>query len=855
MKPLETITIIPSLPEKMEFLKTLANNLWWAWNHDAIDLFRRLDRDLWQETNQNPIKMLGQISQSRLETLAADEGYLAQLDRVKENLDSYLNEQTWYSKEFGISEQIQFAYFSAEFGLTECVPIYSGGLGLLAGDHFKSASDLGLPLVGVGLLYQQGYFHQYLNADGWQGENYPKNDFYNMPVKLQQDENNNPLLVEIDFPSRKLYAQIWKLKVGRIEMILLDTNIAKNNAEDRLITGELYGGDKETRIQQEIVLGIGGVRALQKLQITPNVYHMNEGHSAFLALERIRLAMEAHNLTFTQALELTRAGNVFTTHTPVPAGIDKFSKELIDKYFTNYLAKLGINKTEFYNLGGIDSKTAEDKFSMAVLAINFASHINGVSKLHGKVSSKMWEHLWPGIPVNENPIRSITNGVHLMSYISGELSGLFDRYVGPNWKKKPADLSIWKRIEKIPVEELWRTHERRRERLVAFARKRLKSQLKHRGALSSEIDHVDDILDPEALTICFARRFATYKRAALLFHDPDRLSKILTNKEFPVQIIYAGKAHPKDEPGKQLIKKIIHLSQNEELRQHIVFLENYDIEVARYLVQGSDVWLNTPRRPLEASGTSGMKAAMNGVINCSILDGWWDEAYNRNVGWAIGKGETYDDLEYQDKVESQALYNLLENEVVPLFYKQGKNNIPREWVEMMKNTMAEICPAFNTNRMIRNYTDWFYVPAFKNYEILFGENQTKAKELATWKDKLNNNWSKIKFRKVEHNDAKEYQVGNELNISAEVYLDGLSPNDVKVEIYHGFLDSENATIENGAAEKMDMVEEKGNNIYKFAGSLRCNLSGLYGYTVRVLPNNENLIHPHETGLILWANEK
>ncbi|MDW7681356.1 MAG: alpha-glucan family phosphorylase, partial [bacterium] len=627
----------------------------------------------------------------------------------------------------------------------------------------------------------------------------------------------------------------------------------KNLSDDKRITGELYGGDSEMRIQQEIILGIGGIRALATLGIDPVVFHMNEGHSAFLALERIRLAIANQNLSLDEAVELTKAGNVFTTHTPVPAGIDRFSQKLMEKYFADFYTNLAIEKQQFFALGGIKPGDVNEKFSMAVLAINLACKINGVSKLHELVSKNMWKHLWPDIPVDEIPITSITNGVHPSSYISKEMGGLFDRYIGPNWKKKPADLSIWKRVDQIPSEELWRTHERRRERLVAFARQRMRTQLQNRGALSSEIDFVEDILNPEALTIGFARRFATYKRAALLFQDLERLAKILTNKNYPVQIIFAGKAHPMDDPGKQLIKKIIHFSQEEVFRQHIVFLENYSIEIARYMVQGVDVWLNTPRRWLEASGTSGMKAAMNGVINCSILDGWWDEAYNHRVGWAIGSGESYDDHEYQDKVESHALYGLLEHEIIPLFYERGKNNIPKRWIELMKNSMTEICPVFNTNRMIREYTDRAYMPVRNQYQAMFDNNQSKAKELSHWKKQVAKFWPKIAFQSVEHNGKKNYKVGNEIQVTAQLLLDGLSPADVRVEIYHGFINANSNMIIKGMAEPMKLLEQTGENTYRFGGDICCYTSGLYGYTVRVVPSNELLMHLHETGMILWAN--
>ncbi|MBN2009149.1 alpha-glucan family phosphorylase [candidate division KSB1 bacterium] len=852
MKPLKTFTIVARLPEKLTYLKDVAFNLYWSWNHEALNLFQRLDSDMWEKSDHNPVKMLGLVRQERLESLADDEGFLAHLHRVYESMQDYLNEPTWYLKTYGEESAVKIAYFSAEFGLTECVRIYSGGLGILAGDHLKSASELGIPLVGVGLLYQEGYFHQYLNADGWQGEQYPKNDFYNMPIELQRKENGDAILIEIAYADRTVKAQIWKVVVGRISLYLLDTNIEENSQEDREITDELYGGDSEMRIKQEILLGIGGIRALKAVGITPTVFHMNEGHSAFLALERIRCILDEKNLTFDEAVELTRSGNVFTTHTPVPAGIDRFPAQLMDKYFTSYYPKLNINRKKFLGLGRINANNEGESFSMAVLAIRLASHINGVSKLHGEVSRRMWMELWPNIPEKEIPITSVTNGTHPFSWISKDMASLYDRYLGPRWVKKPADMTIWKRVEQIPSEELWRTHERRRERLVAFARTRLIDQLHRQGSMPSEIERAEEVLNPEALTIGFARRFATYKRATLLFHDPVRLAHIMRNKDYPIQIIIAGKAHPKDTPGKELIRKIVHLARMEEFRSNIVFLENYDMVVSRYLVQGVDVWLNNPRRFMEASGTSGMKAAMNGVLNMSILDGWWDEAYEPNLGWAIGRGEDYNNYDYQDDVESQAMYNLLEKEVIPLFYDRGRDNIPRKWINYMKKTLMELCPVFNTNRMIREYTERFYLPAHIKYSGLEENNQARARALNDWKQKIYRNWSMVRIVRVEGDDIVSHQVGSKIAIEAKVQLGELAPEDVSVEIYHGYISTENQVL-NGEIEKMSCNESNPSKTFTFRGEIICNHSGLYGYTIRVLPMHEDLANPHETGLIVWAN--
>ncbi|MBN1154131.1 alpha-glucan family phosphorylase [candidate division KSB1 bacterium] len=852
MQPLNTFTIIPLLPEKLKELKTIAMNLWWSWNHDAIEMFRRLDRDLWEEVGHNPVTLLGKIRQDKLDVRAEDDSYIAVVKHVYDKLYDYLQDKTWYNRTYGDAHDVKIAYFSAEFGLTECMQNYSGGLGVLAGDHLKSASELGLPLVGVGLLYQEGYFHQYLNADGWQNEEYPKNDFYNMPVELQRDENGSPIIIGVDYPDRKVFAQIWKVTVGRIATYLLDTNIAQNNKADKTITDELYGGDTEMRIKQEIMLGIGGTRALHALGLHPSVYHMNEGHSAFLALERIAMLIDQNHLNFQEARELVRAGTVFTTHTPVPAGIDKFSPKLIETYFSNYIKRLNISMPEFLALGMQNPYDAKEEFSMAILAINLASHVNGVSKLHGKVSRKMWSSLWPDIPNEEIPITSITNGIHPGSWISKELSSLYERYLGPTWMQEPINITIWKRVEQIPAEELWRTHERRRERLVAFARRRLTDQLTKQGALHSELELAEEVLNPEALTIGFARRFATYKRATLIFHDPVRLAQIMRNKDCPVQIIFAGKAHPKDTPGKELIRKIIHLARMEDFRQHVVFLEDYDMVIARYLVQGVDVWLNTPRRPNEASGTSGMKAALNGVLNLSTLDGWWDEIYSPSLGWAIGRGEEYEDHEYQDDVESQAIYNLLEKEVIPTFYERGKSNIPRKWIELMKNSMTAISPAFNTNRMVREYTDRFYSVSEAKYSTLSENERSRAKELAAWKKRIADNWAKVKLISVTSNGKKEHVIGSEIQISTKVDLGVLDPEDVCVETYHGYISPEN-TVMDAAIENMVCEDCNREGVYTFNGKFMCRFSGLYGYTVRVTPKHDDLGYKHETRLIRWAN--
>ncbi|MDR1898667.1 MAG: alpha-glucan family phosphorylase, partial [Treponema sp.] len=708
---ISTYTVKPKLPPPLKPLEEIARNLWLSWNFDAVQLFIRLDYDVWLQSQQSPVRTLGMVSQERLAQMAQDDSYLAALKEVYERFDKYKKGETWYKG----SRREVVAYFSMEYGMDVSLPIYSGGLGILSGDHMKTASDMGLPLVGIGLLYRQGYFRQNLNADGFQQESYPENDWYNMPVELKIGKDGNPIKISVDLAGRLAAAQIWEVKVGRTSLYLLDTNISENAPDVRNITAALYGGDKETRIQQEVLLGIGGIRALRALGINPAACHMNEGHSAFLGLERIRELMAERSFSFEEAREAVWPTNIFTTHTPVPAGNERFDINLIDKYFHSWPQILGISWKDFLALGRERPFDDHESFCMTVLALKLAAYANGVARLHGVVSREMWKGLWPGLPLNEIPIGHVTNGVHPRTWVSSGMTDLLDRYFGPRFEDEPTDLAIWDRMDRISDEELWRTHERRRERLVAFARDRIREHYKRTGAVERRIRQAEDALSPYALTLCFARRFATYKRGNLLLRDPERLLRLVKDNDRPVQLIFAGKAHPHDMPGKELIREIIHFAEKYDITSRIVFIENYDMTVARYLTSGGDVWLNTPRRPMEASGTSGMKAAMNGVLNCSILDGWWDEAYNPEVGWAIGAGEQYNDDQLQDDVESKALYDLLERDIVPLFYQRGRDSLPREWIKRMKSCMREIGHSMSSHRMLMDYSNYFYLPALKNY--------------------------------------------------------------------------------------------------------------------------------------------
>jgi starch phosphorylase len=854
-RSIRTFTVLPQLPPRLEALNKLAYNLWLSWNHEATALFRRIDADLWEAVEHSPVKLLGAIDQARLEQLLNDDGFLAHMDRVEEEFEEYLKAPTWFQEACAATRpagDLVLAYFSAEFGLHESVPVYSGGLGVLSGDHLKSASDLGLPLVGVGLMYREGYFRQYLTVDGWQQERYPENDFFHLPLFAETAADGSPLIVGVPLPGREVFFRVWRLQVGRVPLYLLDTNIPDNGPEDRVITARLYGGDHDMRIRQEVVLGMGGVRALRALGKEPTVCHMNEGHSAFCVLERIRDLMERTGCDFATAREAVRAGTVFTTHTPVPAGNDVFAPQLIDHYFGWLMPQLRLGRHEFLGLGRINPADAAEPFGMTVLALRLSNIANGVSQLHGVVSRRMWKNIWPDLPESEVPITSITNGIHTPSWVSPDLSQLYDRYLGGQWRGRPDEAHVWKRVEAIPDAELWRTHERRRERLVAFARGRLKKQLAARNALPAEIARAEEVLDPDALTIGFARRFATYKRGTLMFRSLERLTAILGNKDRPVQFIFAGKAHPRDHGGKELIAEILQFARRAEFRRRLVFLEDYDMNVARYMLQGVDVWLNNPRRPLEASGTSGMKAAVNGGLNLSILDGWWCEGYAGDNGWAIGAGEEYTDLAYQDDVESRAFYDLLEQEIVPLFYQRGNDGLPRGWLKRMKRAIASLSPVYNTGRMVAEYTAVAYLPSADRYGKLAAAGLKAAAELAAWREALAQGWPQVKVVKVDAAGGDPRHVGSDLDVKAEVHLGPLSPQDVQVQLFHGLVDNMGEIPRPATVAMSTNGEAPRDGVWLFHGTIPCRSSGQHGYAVRVLPRHADLANPLEPGLVCWG---
>ncbi|MGQ9663605.1 MAG: alpha-glucan family phosphorylase, partial [Kiritimatiellia bacterium] len=741
---IQLFNVVPTVPPKLEFLEKLSRNLWWCWNPDAIELFRRIDPNLWRATGHNPLDFLSHISQARLEELAGDSGYLKHLEEVQRRFAVECS--GGLVERLAAGERRCIAYFSMEYGIHESVGFYSGGLGVLAGDHLKAASDMNLPLVAVGLLYREGYLHQSLNADGWQQEQSAPNEVYRLPLHEVRDASSHePLRVTVPLQDGEMKAVVWQLDVGRVPIYLLDTNIPENPPEIRAITGRLYSGERKVRLRQELLLGIGGFRALVALGYEPQVCHINEGHAAFLSLARIAHLMKTQELDLDTAFEVVSRSNVFTTHTPVPVGNETFTHDVASPDLRALERELAISVDQVIAWSKPDSVANSHEISMTVLGLRTAHFSNGVSRLHGEVARRMWQHLWPGKAEDEVPITHITNGIHVASWLSPENAPLYDRYLGPGWREHPGRPEVLAQIDHIPNEELWRAHELARARLVRTTRELAEKQLSARNVSRKEIAFARTALDQNVLTIGFARRFASYKRAALLLRDPARLEALLTDSARPIQIIFAGKAHPNDNQAKELIRQIVQFTQRPNVRSKVIFVENYDIYMARVLVQGADVWLNTPRRPLEACGTSGMKAALNGVLNVSTLDGWWCEGYAKECGWAIGHGDEYDDAEYQDSVEAQALYNLLEEEIIPLFYDRPYGDLPEQWIRMMKASIRMVLSSFTAHRMLAEYNSFFYTRAFAEYESLSAEKARRARELVEQRRRLAALWNQVRM--------------------------------------------------------------------------------------------------------------
>jgi glycogen phosphorylase len=846
MKALRSFAVRASLPSELEGLFPLALNLRWSWDPRTVELFRWVDADAWETAGHDPVRMLGLVSKERLDELVEDEPFIAFLETVTEDLARYMDKPRWFQGREG-SKLTSVAYLSPEFGVSEAVPIYSGGLGVLAGDHLKAASDLGVPLVAVGLLYREGYFRQHLNADGWQQERYPALDPHGMPLRLLTTEDGQPLKIEVDLGGARCVAQIWQAQVGRVPLLLLDSDVQENDVEERTITDRLYGGGTEHRLRQEILLGIGGVRALQAAGYDPDVFHTNEGHAGFMGLERIRQLVGGSGLTPAEAMEAVRAGTVFTTHTPVPAGIDVYESELMERYFASFAKETELTFEELMMIGQAKPSSEDAKFNMAVMGLRLAGRSNAVSKLHGEVSRQIFAELWPEVPPDEVPVGSVTNGVHAPTWLGPEMAEVLDRRFPPDWAETGS--GRWERVADVPDAELWRARERARERLVYFVRSRLRHQMMARGMTDAEASWTDEVFDPGVLTIGFARRFAPYKRGTLLLADIDRLKRLLLSGDRPIQIVIAGKAHPHDDPGKDLIRALVHFASDPEVRGRFAFIEDYDMEVARILVQGSDVWLNNPRRPMEASGTSGMKAALNGVLNLSVLDGWWDECFDGANGWAIGTPETYSDFDLQDRVEASALYDLLERDVVPRFYERIEGPVPRRWIERLKHSVETLGPFVTADRMVRDYVEALYEPSARQSTDLRSGDFGRARELAAWKARVREKWDEVAVVDVD-GEITAADLGDERKVAVTLRIGSLTTDDISVELAHGLVGANGELTDPSFIELAATSCSEG--ICAYEGSFTAAATGLYGFAVRAIPKHEDLTNKMDLGLIAWA---
>lgn len=851
MRKLQLFNVAPQVPEEIAFLETLSRNMWWSWDDGAVGLFRRISPELWRKSGYNPIVFLSRLTREQMENLVADDGFRNRLEEVREAFEN----EVARTRSGGVFQRPSrcIGYFSLEYGIHESVRLYSGGLGILAGDHLKAASDLNLPLVGVGLLYRHAYFKQFLDGEGGQQEMYPANELYRMPISEIAGQDNRQLLVRVPMPEGELTALVWRIDVGRVPLYLLDTDIPENPPELRTVAGALYGSDREIRLRQELLLGIGGFKALVAMGHEPVVCHLNEGHAAFMSLARIAHLCRDKGHDLDTALEVVRRSNVFTTHTPVLAGNETFDAALVQRHFVPLQQEIGIGADTVLGWGRPEGGNPDSEYSMMILGLRMAEYVNGVSELHGSVARKMWMHLWPEQPEDEVPIHHITNGSHLMTWLSPDNTTLFDRYLGPEWRDNPESEAIHAAVEEIPDEELWREHQRGRTRLVRTARKLVESQYTARNAAYEERSQVRSVLDYDVLTVGFARRFATYKRAGLLLRDKERLEALLCDEERPVQLIFSGKAHPADEPGKDLIRQIFQFASQANVRKRVVFLENYDMTVARVLVQGADVWLNTPRRPQEASGTSGIKAAMNGVLNVSILDGWWCEGYGPDRGWAIGAGEEYDDPEYQDMVESQALYNLLESEVVPRFYNRSEGDVPRDWVTMMKASIKMALGYFTSHRMVSEYNSRFYQEAWNAYDRLTANGGAEAQSLVNQRDRLQSLWQNVSIGiPVAETDITRRHLGDHFEVTTEVSLGDLQPEEVAVQLYFGPVGHGTSVTKSHIGE-MKVEKDLGGGRYLYGTEFVCSQTGRIGFTTRVVPSG-TVWKTAFPGYLTWADD-
>ena len=849
------ITVNPQLPKQIGELGTIANNLWWSWNTEFLKIFKQIDIDLWEACDKNPVKFLKLVEQEKLEKAAKDEKIVREYETNLNNFKGYMQSRnTWFNKTYPDNKEDLIAYFSAEYGLDETMPIYSGGLGILSGDHLKSASDLGIPLVAIGLLYKNGYFHQIIDKNGAQQTEYKNIELDNLPIHPVKTSTGDDLIVEVKMGKERVYIKVWKVEVGRVNLYLLDTDIPENKEANKGITLRLYGGDQDMRIKQEIVLGIGGVTVLKELGLKPTVYHMNEGHSSFLVLETMKNIIKEKEVSFNIAKDIVSSKTVFTTHTPVPAGNDIFPVDLVKKYFAGYWENLGITEDEFLGLGMKPKESNKTHFNMGILALKIAGKKNGVSKLHGEVSRELFSEVWPEISPKESPITYVTNGIHTCSWLAPNLKNLYNEYLEAYWQDKIHDNKTWEKIKDIPNERLWREHQDRKVKLFDLVRKNVTTRLKKSGMNYETIKEITSKLNPNALTIGFARRFATYKRATLIFKDLERITQILNDEERPVQLIFAGKAHPRDVEGQNLIKRIHEISMMPQFKGKIILLENYNIGVARHLVSGVDVWLNNPRRPMEASGTSGEKASVNGVVNFSILDGWWAEGYSTKNGWAIGANAEYDSYEEQDLADSESIYNVLENKIIPAYYNKDENGISKQWLDLMKNSIISTGGQYSTARMLVDYTNNLYMPLC-NLTNKYYSDLGKVTEFNSVKQNLYSNWDDITITQEDNNlDDITIDAGNKIKVACKVKLPNISQENIIAQTYCGKI-LQNGTLENITIVPMELKEaDEENRIYTYEAEIQMKTGGNYGYTFRVMPKLDMLLDSENLNLVKWITK-
>lgn len=849
------ITVNPQLPKRINRLNEIANNLWWSWNTEFLRLLKTMDGDLWEKCDKNPVKFLKHISQDKLEEAENNAQFVKEYDKIVENFDSYMaSKNTWFSQKYPDNKNDLIAYFSAEYGLDQTLAIYSGGLGILSGDHLKSASDLGIPLVAVGLMYKNGYFHQRIDRDGIQHPEYKDLNLYDLPIHPVKDQDGNDFITYIKFPSRRIYLKVWKINVGRIKLYLLDSDIDINAEEDRGTTAKLYGGDQEMRIRQEIILGMGGVNTLKKLGLKPTVYHMNEGHSSFLNLELIKDIIKEKQVSFDIARDITSSKTVFTTHTPVPAGNDIFPIELVEKYFKDFWPCLGLSREEFLKLGMKPCDNLEPGFNMGILALKIAGKKNGVSKLHGEVSRELFSDVWPHIAPSESPITYVTNGIHTCTWLAPKMKDLYNEYLIPYWQDNIHEDEVWKRIENIPNEQLWKVHIDRKQKLINLIKQNLTTRLRREGVSYDAINEATANLRPDTLMIGFARRFATYKRATLIFKDLERITQILNNSERPVVLVFAGKAHPADKYGADLIKQIHEVSMMPQFKGKIFILENYSIEISRYLVSGVDVWLNNPRRPMEASGTSGQKASVNGVVNFSVLDGWWAEGYNQKNGWTIGTNAEYPSYEEQDIADSQSMYYTLENKIIPTYYAKDENGISEKWMQYMKNSIMSTGGKYSTARMLVDYTNQLYMPLC-NLTKKYYTNLDTVTEYSSWKKEIMANWKDVKIEQIEGNaDNITLDAGNQIEVKCVVAVPNIDIKHIEAQVYYGkFLDDGSVQDVKIIPMKLDGKDDE-NKKYYYSAKIDLISGGNYGYSFRVMPKHEMLLESANLDLIKWVEK-